>query len=132
MVEFKNEAFGLFEGLLDRIDAELARRIFRVGVMRQPRPEIPLAQATTNVDTLDQTGLMDTPTPELGAERGTPAFAGSPSQITNHQSPATNSSEGRKKIGRNDPCPCGAINPETSKPYKYKKCGLINAPYHRG
>jgi len=132
LVEFKNEAFGLFEGLLDRIDAELARRIFRVGVMRQPRPEIPLAQATTNVDTLDQTGLMDTPTPELGAERGTPAFAGSPSPITNHQSPATNSSEGRKKIGRNDPCPCGAINPETSKPYKYKKCGLINAPYHRG
>ncbi|OGM23512.1 preprotein translocase subunit SecA, partial [Candidatus Woesebacteria bacterium RIFCSPHIGHO2_01_FULL_39_17] len=56
LVEFKNEAFGLFEGLLDRIDAELARRIFRVGVMRQPRPEIPLAQATTNVDTLDQTG----------------------------------------------------------------------------
>ena len=132
LVEFKNEAFGLFEGLLDRIDAELARRIFRIGVMRQPVSEIPLAQATTNVDTLDQTGLMDTPTPELGAEGGAPAFAGSPSPITNHQSPATNSSEGRKKIGRNDPCPCGAINPETSKPYKYKKCGLINAPYHRG
>jgi preprotein translocase subunit SecA len=34
-------------------------------------------------------------------------------------------------IGRNDPCPCGAVNPETGKPYKYKQCGLINAPYHR-
>ena len=34
-------------------------------------------------------------------------------------------------IGRNDPCPCGAINPETGQVYKYKKCGLINAPYHR-
>jgi preprotein translocase subunit SecA len=35
-------------------------------------------------------------------------------------------------IGRNDPCPCGAINPNTGKPYKYKQCGLINAPYHKG
>jgi preprotein translocase subunit SecA len=34
-------------------------------------------------------------------------------------------------IGRNDPCPCGAINPATGEVYKYKKCGLINAPHHR-
>jgi preprotein translocase subunit SecA len=36
-----------------------------------------------------------------------------------------------EKIGRNDPCPCGAINPETGKVYKYKHCGLINAPQHK-
>ncbi|MCX6713297.1 MAG: preprotein translocase subunit SecA, partial [Candidatus Vogelbacteria bacterium] len=36
-----------------------------------------------------------------------------------------------EKIGRNDSCPCGAINPETGKVYKYKHCGLINAPHHR-
>ena len=40
-------------------------------------------------------------------------------------------SEG-KTIGRNDPCPCGAIDPNTKKPYKWKKCGLIGAPYHKG
>ena len=34
-------------------------------------------------------------------------------------------------IGRNDPCPCGAINPATGQVYKWKKCGLINAPQHR-
>lgn len=34
-------------------------------------------------------------------------------------------------VGRNDPCPCGAINPETGRVYKYKHCGLINAPYHK-
>ena len=28
----------------------------------------------------------------------------------------------RAKLGRNDPCPCGKINPETGKPIKYKKC----------
>jgi preprotein translocase subunit SecA len=36
-----------------------------------------------------------------------------------------------EEVGRNDPCPCGAINPETGEVYKYKKCGLINAPQHR-
>ena len=37
----------------------------------------------------------------------------------------------KDEAGRNDPCPCGAINPATGEVYKYKKCGLINAPQHR-
>ncbi|MBU1046070.1 preprotein translocase subunit SecA [Patescibacteria group bacterium] len=36
-----------------------------------------------------------------------------------------------RKVGRNDPCPCGAIDPTTGKIYKYKKCGMINAPHHK-
>ena len=35
------------------------------------------------------------------------------------------------KIGRNDPCPCGAVDPATVRVYKYKKCGFINAPHHK-
>jgi len=35
------------------------------------------------------------------------------------------------KVGRNDPCPCGAINPATGEVFKWKKCGMINAPQHR-
>ena len=38
---------------------------------------------------------------------------------------------GGNEVGRNDPCPCGTINPETGEVYKYKKCGMINAPYHK-
>lgn len=40
-------------------------------------------------------------------------------------------SVGDDKVGRNDPCPCGSINPETGEVYKWKKCGMINAPQHR-
>ncbi|MFC1663681.1 preprotein translocase subunit SecA [Patescibacteria group bacterium] len=29
---------------------------------------------------------------------------------------------GKKKPGRNDPCPCGKTNSQTGKPMKYKKC----------
>ena len=28
----------------------------------------------------------------------------------------------KNKPGRNDPCPCGKIDPKTGKPIKYKKC----------
>ncbi len=45
--------------------------------------------------------------------------------------PKSDSDIGSENIGRNDPCPCGAINPATGEIYKYKKCGLINAPQHR-
>ena len=60
--------------------------------------------------------------------------------ITSHQEPSELGgpkdkvgvpSEGLPKLGRNDPCPCGAINPNTSRVYKWKQCGMINAPQHR-
>ncbi|MFA4975699.1 MAG: preprotein translocase subunit SecA [Candidatus Paceibacterota bacterium] len=50
-----------------------------------------------------------------------------PSEFTDIRKP----SENKLDIGRNDPCPCGSINPSTGEVYKYKKCGLINAPQHR-
>ncbi|MDZ4205929.1 MAG: preprotein translocase subunit SecA, partial [Patescibacteria group bacterium] len=37
----------------------------------------------------------------------------------------------KAEVGRNDPCPCGARNPITGKIYKYKQCGLIDAPHHK-
>ncbi len=39
--------------------------------------------------------------------------------------------DAHKDVGRNDPCPCGSINPATGEVYKWKKCGMINAPQHR-
>jgi preprotein translocase subunit SecA len=125
VAEFKNEAYQMFEGLIDRIDDELSRRIFRVGVTRAPQPEIPLEEAKTNVDQLDKTGLTAGMGEELTAAAGTPAF----SESSTPQAPKTAK---KSKVGRNEPCPCGAVNPNTGKPYKYKKCGLINAPHHKG
>ena len=121
IVEFKNEAFGLFESLLDRIDVELTGRIFRIGVTQAPTPVIPLERATTNVDTSDNTGLMDVASPELGAEKGAPAFAPSTSLRTLSGKPAfvdastNNNEQSAKKIGRNDPCWCGSGK-------KWKRC----------
>jgi preprotein translocase subunit SecA len=129
IAEFKNEAFSAFEGLIDRIDGELARRIFRIGIAR-PSPVIPIEQARTNVDKTDAIGLAAKDADQT-AESGTPAFKSS------SRPGLKEADKGEKqvkvmKIGRNDPCPCGAVNPNTGNPYKYKKCGLINAPHHKG
>lgn len=120
IAEFKNEAYGLFETLLDRIDEELARRIFRIGVRTQ-RSEIPLDQIRTNEDREDKTGLVGGE--DLAAETGKPAFAkAQPGKSAyeeksgaskNYTPPDAN--EKKQKVGRNDPCPCGSGK-------KYKKC----------
>jgi len=98
LVEFKAEAYGMFEGLIDKIDEELSHRIFRIGVA-MPQPEIPLAQARENIDKSDTTGLVGDA--EQTAQSGEPAFAE------------------KSKIGRNDPCWCGSGK-------KWKKCHYPN------
>lgn len=100
LIEFKNEAFSLFEGLIERIDAELSRRLFRIGIAA-PQPEIPIAQARENIDTSDTTGLVGNA--DETAKTGEPAFAA------------------KKKIGRNDPCWCGSGK-------KWKKCHYPQLP----
>jgi preprotein translocase subunit SecA len=107
LVEFKNEAYELFETLIDRIDEELTRRIFRIGVA-VPQPEIPLEQARTNIDRTDAMGLASKSADET-AKVGKPAFAEAKDGVR------------RKKIGRNDPCWCGSGK-------KYKKCHYPQLP----
>lgn len=100
LVEFKNEAYSLFENLVDRINEELSRRLFRIGV-GVPQPEIPLSQARKNIDTSDTTGLSGNA--DVAAASGEPAFSK------------------KKKIGRNDPCWCGKTD-ANGNPIKWKKC----------
>jgi len=94
LVEFKSEAFDMFESLLTKVDEELCRRIFRIGIQSQ-NPEIPMNIIQENRDVVDAMGL---------------SASGSHPEATK--------SEKQKqvtKVGRNDPCPCGSGK-------KYKKC----------
>jgi len=100
LVEFKNEAYNSFESLLEKIDDELTRRIFRIGVMEKPQ-EIPLDMAQTNVDTSDMMGLSQSPEVKESVSGDKPL-------VKRVQASS-------KKIGRNDPCWCGSGK-------KWKKC----------
>ncbi|MGA3291851.1 MAG: preprotein translocase subunit SecA [Candidatus Microgenomates bacterium] len=104
LVEFKNEAYNLFENLVNRIDEELSHRIFRIGVA-MPQPEIPLNLARENIDRSDMEGLAGNA--EQTAKSGEPAFA--------------KSNVVHKKIGRNDPCWCGSGK-------KWKHCHYPQLP----
>ncbi|MFC1625782.1 preprotein translocase subunit SecA [Patescibacteria group bacterium] len=116
LVEFKNEAYNLFEGLIDKIDEELSRRLFRIGVAR-PKPEIPLDLARENIDRKDMTGLAGNA--DATAQAGEPAFQ----KTTNTKSEA----KPKKKIGRNDPCWCGKVD-SSGKPVKWKHCHYPQLP----
>jgi preprotein translocase subunit SecA len=107
LVEFKNEAYNLFENLVGKIDSELAHRIFRIGVA-MPQSEIPLSSARENIDKSDNTGLSGDANET--AKSGRKAF---PSN--------TISQESAHKLGRNDPCWCGSGK-------KWKHCHYPQLP----
>src|SRR5246127_3574090 len=145
LVEFKKEAFVLFEDMMARIDNETIRYLYNVQVQmegnvpgpggappgggggpgqpvgagpRSPRPLAAAASAAARV--------ADEPAPQL------PAFAREMERKQQRQEKemrlqaGTNQAEAPKpvragaKVGRNDPCPCGSGK-------KYKKCHGANA-----
>lgn len=101
LVEYKSEAYKMYQRLIAGIEAEIANLIFRVNVTVQPS-EAPVETALTKA-------------------------AESASSNTSEESakPKPKKKQASEKVGRNDPCPCGSG-------LKYKKCGMINAPEHRG
>ena len=110
LVEYKNEAYSMFERLMSAIGSDIVHRIFKVQV-NIPKTENK-EQKAENIHITTETILSKA----------------AKQMRTNQES--TQQPVKVKQLGRNDPCPCGAINPQTGKPYKYKKCGMINAPWH--
>jgi preprotein translocase subunit SecA len=86
--EYKKEGFALFEGLMDRIKEETLVTLSRIRLMKEKPKEEEL--------------------PRKRARAMQFSHGGEPEKIE------TVRREG-KKVGRNDPCPCGSGK-------KYKKC----------
>ena len=104
LVEYKNEAYAMFEQLIAGIDDEIVHRIYKVQVQA---PVIPQHQH-----------VVATP---AGSQVSSP-------QTTGHSLPSTaenNNAVDRKKLGRNDPCWCGAKKSDGT-PIKYKYCHYPN------
>ncbi|MGB6844090.1 MAG: preprotein translocase subunit SecA [Candidatus Acidiferrales bacterium] len=84
LVEFKKEAFTLFEDMMDRIDTEAVRFLF---LMQPARPEAEAKQIEERQKRQQQ---------NLQFQAG-PAQAEAPKPV-----------RAGVKVGRNDPCPCGS------------------------
>ncbi len=132
LVIFKKDAYEMFESLMERIDIELAHRIFRIRAAR-PVSEIDLSQAKMNVDPTDQMGLVEGTDPDLIAAAGDPVFAQPQESSGVLENQGNSNPLGIKKVstggdgqvknsdkpGRNDPCWCGSGK-------KYKRCHYPN------
>src|SRR5580765_1787829 len=132
LVEFKKEAFILFEDMMARIDNETVRYLYNVQVQMEgnqlphggaPRPVSPrpLAAAASAA-----ARVADEAPPQL------PAFAREMERKQQRQEKEMQYQSGAAqaeapkpvragaKVGRNDPCPCGSGK-------KYKKCHGVNS-----
>jgi len=131
LVEFKKEAFILFEDMMTRIDNETVRYLFHVQVQqgepppqaREPRPEPPRTMPGAASAAAASAAARATDAP---AQRS-PDFARALErrqerqqkdlqyQTGAGQAEAPKPVRAGAKVGRNDPCPCGSGK-------KYKKC----------
>ena len=107
LVEYKNEAFEMFNELRERIQASIVARIFRVQVQRNvpPPPPSPMVRQVMESGPAEPDGTDGAGRNGAPKRRAAPALAG--------QAPAGAAAQG--KIGRNDPCWCGSGK-------KYKRC----------
>jgi preprotein translocase subunit SecA len=101
LVEYKNEAYSMFERLVSAVDYEIAHRIFKVQVQLAPDQLQALQRQ-------QQTAISETAKEQLSDQ-------------------AIKQSASKKKLGRNDPCWCGATKPDGT-PKKYKHCHYPDMP----
>jgi len=102
LVEYKNEAFDMFERLVEAINTQIAQRIFKVQVQLAPDQMQALKQQR-------QTTIQKSAQEQMAKQK------------TNKSSSADSPDNSRKKLGRNDPCPCGSGK-------KWKRCHYPNIP----
>ncbi|MBI1798779.1 MAG: preprotein translocase subunit SecA [Candidatus Eisenbacteria bacterium] len=110
LIEYKREAFALFETLLDEVREEFVQRLFRVqfapDVARrvEPRP-VPRQMVAQHAEAQTFAGAATSASDPEREPRGGSAPSAAP---VRHSGP---------RVGRNDPCPCGSGK-------KYKKCHM--------
>lgn len=114
LVEYKNEAFNMFERLVGSIDTEIVFRIFKVQVTINPPVQAPPAQApqAPHAAQPKKPAPVAAPTPVV-------VPTAPPRKMQTNAPPSESSAKGtapaQTKIGRNDPCWCGSGR-------KWKKC----------
>ncbi len=109
LVEYKNEAFDMFNELRERIEASIVAAIFRVQVQRNapaPPPPPPLVRNLTESGPAELDGGNGAGGPPKAQQR-----KAAPVGAANAAVPAGAAA----KLGRNDPCWCGSGK-------KYKRC----------
>ena len=131
LIEYKREAFNMFENLMTTIKTEVANTEFRATTATNMRRMIAAQQMRTNAGAFDEEQAEDASAVPQGRAPAQPAapaqgksvqdvFASMMSQVAGRpvravRNPAAPGAAATPAVGRNDPCPCGSGK-------KYKKC----------
>ncbi len=117
---YKFEAFELFSKLLDKINRDVVGFLVKAMLPQPKEPEAQLEEVKLNIQQQQAPPRQDlsklqtsrTEVPQFSG--GTPS-AGAPRPMPNQAPKPKQPVKVDKKIGRNDPCPCGSGK-------KYKQC----------
>ncbi|HET6462988.1 MAG TPA: SEC-C metal-binding domain-containing protein, partial [Candidatus Krumholzibacteria bacterium] len=136
LVEYKREAFSLFSDLNERIDRDALFAMFHARLAAQPRPTADLSraraehQAATPITQQAPAGPAEEPAPPPVSDprSARPRPFGGPGRGATEATSAVLRDQpqkgpvirNEKKVGRNDPCPCGSGK-------KYKNCCGANS-----
>jgi len=125
LIEYKNEAFSMFEQLISSIDRDIVEKIYKVQVQAQPMTgsaQNPVLPKDTPIAIAAKHAVANI---DAGQE-GIGNVAASAMRIQNPQpkekkimQPLNSSPKQSQKIGRNDPCWCGSGK-------KWKRCHYPN------
>jgi preprotein translocase subunit SecA len=113
LIEYKKEAFNLFETLISEVEEDFVQRLYRVQLApeamqqfeQRPRPRQIVAQHQEAAG-----AFANAPEPVADGEEA-------PRAARSAESSALPARTG-PRVGRNDPCPCGSGK-------KYKKCHML-------
>jgi preprotein translocase subunit SecA len=116
LIEYKAEAFKIFEELMVNIKTEICHNIFRSAssLMAFEKFLHNLPQRTVHQSTS-----------AFGQTESAPPQKGQGSDMVSEAAAAVEKAKPVRagtKVGRNDPCPCGAIDQTNGKRKKYKHC----------
>ncbi len=118
LIEYKAEAFKVFDELMVNIKTEICHNIFRSAsslmAFEQFLRSVPQKTMHQSTSAFGETAAGDgEAAPPKGSDMVSEAMAATDKARPVRTGP---------KVGRNDPCPCGAVDPTTGKRKKYKHC----------
>ncbi|MBU1092698.1 preprotein translocase subunit SecA, partial [Patescibacteria group bacterium] len=107
--EYKQESYIMFQRLLTAIASDVTHMIFRVRITSTTQPP------SAEMEAKKKMALK-------GAEEPKGDFEDEAKEMGGEMKNEKLKIKKDGKVGRNDPCPCGAVDTVTGKPIKYKKC----------
>ena len=119
LVEFKNEGYAMFERLIQTIDYEIVNRFQKIQI--QSIEQAPAAPISPPPEKLEAKHSDAGKFGSAVSKQQTPSNLQTSAPSTQPATPQPIRKSEEEKIGRNDPCPCGATK-EDGTPIKYKHC----------